>query len=77
MKKEPDNKRGLWGYVLLITGFIACPCHIPLWIPLIAGTAFGAALAQNQGWVILGAGPYFAFALWMGWRMIERRGSES
>jgi hypothetical protein len=39
------------GYFLVVTGFLACPCHLPLTLPLMlaltAGTAFGAFLATN------------------------------
>jgi len=38
-------------YIAGIVAFIACPCHLPLTLPLLisltAGTAFGAWLVQN------------------------------
>lgn len=38
-------------YVAGVVAFIACPCHLPLTLPLLisltAGTAFGAWLAHN------------------------------
>jgi hypothetical protein len=39
------------GYFMAVTAFIACPCHLPLTLPLLlsltAGTALGAWLSQN------------------------------
>ncbi len=39
------------GYLAGVAAFIACPCHLPLTLPLLisltAGTAFSAWLAQN------------------------------
>lgn len=37
--------------VLVATGFVACPCHLPLWLALLSGTAAGDVLAAYQGWV--------------------------
>lgn len=43
--------RKIKAYVAGIVAFIACPCHLPLTLPLLisltAGTAFGAWLAYN------------------------------
>jgi hypothetical protein len=51
----------------LVTGFIACPCHLPLTLPLLlaltAGTALGAFLANNVGVVFAVSGAYFVGAL--------------
>ncbi len=40
------------GYVAVAVSFIACPCHLPITLPLLialtAGTAFSAWLAENK-----------------------------
>ena len=45
----------IWGGVLVATGFIACPCHLVITLPLIlgalGGTGIGAYLTDNQGLV--------------------------
>ncbi len=50
-------------YVAGVVAFIACPCHLPITLPLLisltAGTAFGAWLAQNT--VLVGAISTIAF----------------
>ncbi len=55
------------GYLLTATAFIACPCHLifllPLALGLLGGTALGATLAANTGWVIAAATVYFVGAL--------------
>ena len=39
------------GWVAVVVGFIACPCHLPITLPILfsltAGTAFGAWLTNN------------------------------
>ena len=55
--------RTVRGYLAGVVAFIACPCHLPLTLPLLisltAGTAFGAWLAQNT--VLVGVISTIAF----------------
>jgi hypothetical protein len=62
------------GYFLVVTGFLACPCHLPLTLPLLlaltAGTAVGVFLANNV-WLIVGVSiVYFVGALASGMRYL-------
>jgi mercuric ion transport protein len=45
------------------TGFLTCPCHLPFVLPALAaglaGTATGAFIAENTGWLIALATIYF------------------
>ena len=63
--------RRIGGVVLLVSGFLACPCHLiitlPLLISLLAGTALGSFLSRNTGLVYTGAGIYFVVALALGY----------
>lgn len=62
--------RRIGGVALIITGFLACPCHfiitLPLLLSLLAGTALGSFLSHNTGLVYAGAGIYFVVALVLG-----------
>ncbi len=62
--------RRIGGVALTVTGFLACPCHLiitlPLLISLLAGTALGSFLSHNTGLVYTGAGIYFVVALALG-----------
>ena len=62
--------RRIGGVVLTVTGFLACPCHLiitlPLLISLLAGTTLGSYLSRNTGLVYTGAGIYFVVALALG-----------
>lgn len=63
------------GYLLLATGFLACPCHLPLTLPLLAavlgGTTIGASLLDNTGLLALLLGGYFILALLVGFRFLS------
>lgn len=69
------------GYLLTATAFIACPCHLVFLLPLAAGllggTALGASLAANTGWVIAATSVYFVGALAGGLYLLNRRKSDS
>ena len=71
----------VWGGVLVVTGFIACPCHLVITLPLIlgllAGTGVGAILAANTGFVYGIAGGYFIVALAAGWYLLNRKRSKT
>jgi len=63
--------RRMGGIALTVTGFLACPCHLiitlPLVISLLAGTAVGSFLSRNTGLVLTFAGIYFVVALALGY----------
>ena len=71
----------VWGGVLFVTGFLACPCHLvftlPLVIALLAGTGFGALLAASTGWVYVISGGYFIAALAAGWYLLNHKKSKT
>ena len=70
----------VWGGFLVVTGFIACPCHLIITLPIIlglmAGTGAGAILAANTGLVYGVAGGYFVVALAAGWYLFNRKGQK-
>ncbi len=63
--------RRISGVALAVTGFLACPCHLiitlPLLLSLLAGTALGSFLSRNTGLVYTGAAIYFVAALALGY----------
>ena len=69
--------RRIGGVVLTVTGFLACPCHLIITLPLLlsglSGTALGSFLSRNTGLVYTGAGLYFVVALALGyWFLIGK-----
>ena len=60
MKKFKDT-------FLIVTAFVACPCHLPFVLPILAtalaGTAVGAFIAENIFLLIVIASIYFVGVL--------------
>jgi len=69
----------VWGGVLVVTGFIACPCHLVITLPLIlgalGGTGLRAYLTDNQGLVYGVATGYFIVGLAGGLYLWNRKES--
>ena len=64
--------RKLKGYLLMGSARVACPCHLPITLPLLtalfAGTALGAFLLNNVWLVVAISTAYFIAALALGLR---------
>jgi mercuric ion transport protein len=60
-------RRTITGRFLAVTGFLACPCHLVITLPLatalLSGTALGGWIVGHQGAIVVGASMYFVGAL--------------
>lgn len=69
--------RTVTGYLLAGTALLACPCHLPLTLPLalalLGGTALGPLLAARSDLVIIAAGVYFVAGLVLGLLLLVGR----
>ena len=67
----------IWGGVLAVTGFIACPCHLPFTLPLLigvlGGTGIGAGIAANVSLIYGIATAYFVLGIGVGLYLLNRR----
>jgi len=64
------RRRTRAGWFFTVTGFLACPCHlvitVPLAVALPSGTALSGWIATHEGAIALGATLYFVGALALG-----------
>jgi len=68
MDKPPQK---LKGYVNLVIAGLTCPCHVPIIIAVLGGTAFGAFLRNNILLLILTLTAIFLFTLFKGLKFIN------
>jgi len=69
------------GLILLVSGFVACPCHLPLTLPLLlallGGTSLGVFLRENTAVIVVAASVYFLIAIGAGlYLLIQRVGGD-
>lgn len=68
--RNPSSSRSLKGWVLLVTGFLTCPCHLPLLAAIFAGTALGGFLWEYLPVLLPVTGLYFIVALIVGLKLL-------
>lgn len=68
--RNPSRSRSLKGWVLLVTRFLTCPCHLPLLAALFAGTALGGFLWEYLPFLLPLTGLYFIVALMVGLKLL-------
>lgn len=66
-------KKSLAGKALLAAAFFTCPCHLPIYIALLGGTALGGYFTENKFLSIAALSAIFAFSLLAGMRMIKSK----
>ncbi len=61
---------------MFVISFIACPCHLPITLPLalvlLAGTPAAIWIAQHTNWVYGGMIILFLFSLTLGFRWMSQ-----
>ena len=66
-----------WGWVLGVTGFLACPCHLPFTLPLIlgvlGGTGVGSYVGANTGLIYGIFTAYFIVGIGVAIYLLNRR----
>lgn len=70
--KEPSAVRGVLTYVTGTIAFLTCPCHLPILLLLLSGTAAGAALAANTGTALLVLLAIFGTSAYATWRLLDK-----
>jgi hypothetical protein len=73
------RSRGVKGYLLLGLGFVFCPCHLPITLPLlglwVGGTTGASFLADNRGLIFALSTVLFLGGLAAGWWLLSRERS--
>ena len=68
--RNPSRSRSLKGWVLLATGFLTCPCHLPLIAAVLAGSALGGFLREYSSFILPLTGLYFIVSLIVGIKLL-------
>ncbi len=69
MNEQPQR---LKGYVNLTIAALTCPCHVPIYLALLGGTALGVFLRTNILLIILGLTAIFLLTLTRGLKLVNK-----
>lgn len=64
-------------YVIAAIAVVTCPCHLPILLVLLGGTAAGALLSQHLVWVLLGLTLLFVASAWTALRLFSHDGPDA
>lgn len=70
-KKPVSALRGTMTYVMGALAFLTCPCHLPILLLVLSGTAAGGYLSQNLGIAFLLLLPVFLLSAFATWRLLD------
>ncbi len=68
MNKQPQRRKG---YINLAIAAFTCPCHVPIFLVILGGTAFGIFLRDNIFLIILGLTAIFLLTFTRGVKLIK------
>ena len=68
MNKQPQRRKG---YMNLAIAALTCPCHVPVYLAVLGGTAFGVFMKDNIILLILGLTAIFLLTLTRGLRLVK------
>ncbi len=68
MNKQPQRRKG---YINLAIAAFTCPCHVPIFLVILGGTAFGIFLRDNIFLIILGLTAIFLLTFTRGIKLIK------
>ena len=62
-------------YVMAALAIATCPCHLPVLLVLLGGTALGAALGEHMAVVFITLTVLFGLSAWAALRMFSQSGT--
>lgn len=60
-------------YLMAAVAVLTCPCHLPIWFALLAGTSFGAAASQYVGAAFVATSILFVASAWAALRFFAQQ----
>lgn len=74
--KTTSPVRGTMFYFMGSLAVLTCPCHLPILLVLLSGTAAGAFLSENLGLSVLVLLPLFLLSAFATWRLLDKNESD-
>ena len=69
MNNQPQKRKGYFNLSIVA---LTCPCHVPIFLAILGGTALGVFLRDNILLIILGLTAIFLFTLTRGLKLVNK-----
>jgi mercuric ion transport protein len=56
---------------------LACPCHLPIWLALLSGTALAGVVSDHTGLALAALTLLFVASAWAAVRLFSRNGRDA
>lgn len=64
-------------YLMAAIAVLACPCHLPIWLALLSGTALAGVLSDHIGPAFVALTLAFVGSAWAAVRLFSRQGRDT
>ncbi len=64
-------------YLTAGIAILACPCHLPIWLALLSGTALAGAISDHLGVAVVALTVLFIASAWAAVRLLAGEGRNS
>ncbi len=61
-------------YLMAAIAIVTCPCHLPILLVVLSGTALGALVSEHQGLAAIGLTVLFLASAWGAVHVFSRAG---
>ena len=62
--------------ITALLAVLSCPCHLPILLLVLSGTAAGAFLSKNMELAVVILLPIFVLSLFATWRLLETKAND-
>ena len=63
-------------YLVAALAVVTCPCHLPIWLALLSGTALAGVISDRMGFAFVALTLLFVVSAWAAVRMFSREGRD-
>ena len=64
-------------YLTAVIAILACPCHLPIWLALLGGTALAGGISDHMGVAVAALTVLFIASAWATVRLFTGDGRDS
>jgi mercuric ion transport protein len=64
-------------YLMAAIAVLACPCHLPIWLALLSGTALAGVISNHVGLAFAAVTLVFVMSAWAAVRLFSRNGRDT